>query len=150
MKFTDHVTSRLHSTACGWLTYSGTSKELLKLHGTVAFDVNQQTGMFRLSWSILVRHSLQPYNSKFQQKAKCLRLSKYKQRYQHVVHSARARTRAQTHTHTHTHTQFQWRTQEFCFGEGGSTNSVEDRGQRERGSGCSSPYSGVLEAAVIW
>ena len=29
----------------------------------------------------------------------------------------------------------QWRTQEFCSGEGGSTNSVEDRGQRERGSG---------------
>jgi len=27
----------------------------------------------------------------------------------------------------------QWRTQEFC--SGGSTNSVEDRGQRERGSG---------------
>jgi len=32
----------------------------------------------------------------------------------------------------------QWRTQEFCLG-GGSTNSVEDRGQRERGSGGSSP-----------
>ena len=30
----------------------------------------------------------------------------------------------------------QWRTQEFCLGGGGgSTNSVEDRGQRERGSG---------------
>ena len=29
-----------------------------------------------------------------------------------------------------THTQ--WRTQEFCSG-GGSTNSVEDRGQRENG-----------------
>jgi hypothetical protein len=29
----------------------------------------------------------------------------------------------------------QWRTQEFCSGGGGSTNSVEDRGQRERGSG---------------
>jgi hypothetical protein len=28
----------------------------------------------------------------------------------------------------------QWRTQDF-FGVGGSTNSVEDRGQRERGSG---------------
>jgi hypothetical protein len=27
----------------------------------------------------------------------------------------------------------QWRTQEFCLG-GGSTNSVEDRGQREWGS----------------
>jgi hypothetical protein len=33
----------------------------------------------------------------------------------------------------------QWRTQEFCSGEGGSTNSVEDRGQRERGSGGGSP-----------
>jgi len=32
----------------------------------------------------------------------------------------------------------QWCTQEFCSG-GGSTNSVEDRGQRERGSGGSSP-----------
>jgi len=31
----------------------------------------------------------------------------------------------------------QWRTQEFC--SGGSTNSVEDRGQRERGSGDGSP-----------
>jgi hypothetical protein len=30
----------------------------------------------------------------------------------------------------------QWRIQEFFFGGwGGSTNSVEDRGQRERGSG---------------
>ena len=28
----------------------------------------------------------------------------------------------------------QWRTQEFFFG-GGSTNSFEDRGERERGSG---------------
>ena len=33
----------------------------------------------------------------------------------------------------------QWRTQEFCSGGGGSTNSVEDRGQRERGSGGGSP-----------
>ena len=32
----------------------------------------------------------------------------------------------------------QWRTQEFCSG-GGSTNLVEDRGQRERGSGGGSP-----------
>ena len=32
----------------------------------------------------------------------------------------------------------QWRTQEFFLG-GVSTNSVEDRGQRERGSGGSSP-----------
>ena len=32
----------------------------------------------------------------------------------------------------------QWRTQEFCSG-GGSTNSVEDRGQRELVSGGSSP-----------
>jgi hypothetical protein len=32
----------------------------------------------------------------------------------------------------------QWRTQEFFFG-GGSTNSVEDRGQRERGSAGGSP-----------
>jgi hypothetical protein len=32
---------------------------------------------------------------------------------------------------------FQWRTQEFC--SGGSTNSVEDRGQREGGSGGGSP-----------
>ena len=29
----------------------------------------------------------------------------------------------------------QWRTQEFFSGGGGSTNSVEDRGQRERGYG---------------
>ena len=35
-------------------------------------------------------------------------------------------------------TQSQWRTQEFCSG-GGSTNSVEDRGQTERGSGAGSP-----------
>jgi len=34
----------------------------------------------------------------------------------------------------------QWRIQEFCSGGGaGSTNSVEDRGQRERGSGGGSP-----------
>ena len=33
----------------------------------------------------------------------------------------------------------QWRTQEFCSGGGDSTNSVDDRGQRERGSGGGSP-----------
>jgi hypothetical protein len=34
----------------------------------------------------------------------------------------------------------QWHTQEFCSGRGGvSTNSVEDRGQSEWGSGGSSP-----------
>jgi len=37
----------------------------------------------------------------------------------------------------------QWCTQEFCsgvgWGGGCSTNSVEDRGQRERGSGSGSP-----------
>ena len=35
----------------------------------------------------------------------------------------------------------QWSTQEFCFffEGGGSTNSVEDRGQREQGSGGGSP-----------
>ena len=32
----------------------------------------------------------------------------------------------------------QWRTQEYCSG-GGSTNSDEDRGQPERGSGGGSP-----------
>jgi len=34
-------------------------------------------------------------------------------------------------------------------GGGGSTNSVEDRGQREQGSGGGSPLE-ILEAAVIW
>ena len=33
----------------------------------------------------------------------------------------------------------QWRTQQIC--SGGSTNSVEDRGQRERGSGGGSPLA---------
>jgi len=33
----------------------------------------------------------------------------------------------------------QWRTQEFFSGRGGSTISVEDRGQRGRGSGGNSP-----------
>ena len=33
----------------------------------------------------------------------------------------------------------QWRTQEFCSRAGGSTISVEDRGQREWGSGGGSP-----------
>jgi len=33
----------------------------------------------------------------------------------------------------------QWRTQEFFSGGGGSTNSIEDRGQRGRGSGGRSP-----------
>ena len=32
-----------------------------------------------------------------------------------------------------------WRIQEFCSGAGGSTNSVEDGGQRERGYGGGSP-----------
>jgi hypothetical protein len=35
-------------------------------------------------------------------------------------------------------TFYQWRAQEF-FSEGGSKNSVEDRGQRERGSGGGNP-----------
>ena len=35
--------------------------------------------------------------------------------------------------------QLQWRIQEFCWGGRGSTNSVEDRGQRERGSEGGSP-----------
>jgi len=38
----------------------------------------------------------------------------------------------------------------ILFGGGGSTNSVEDRGQRGRGSGGGSPLVRVLEAAVIW
>jgi len=33
----------------------------------------------------------------------------------------------------------QWRTEEFCSGSGGSTNSVEDRGHTERGSWGGSP-----------
>ena len=33
----------------------------------------------------------------------------------------------------------QWRTQELCSGRGSSTNSVEDRGQGEGGSGGGSP-----------
>ena len=33
----------------------------------------------------------------------------------------------------------QWRSLEFCSGGGGSTNSVEDRGQRKRGSWGGSP-----------
>ena len=36
------------------------------------------------------------------------------------------------------------------FGERFSINSIEDRRQGERGSGAVAPYSGVLEAAVIW
>ena len=35
--------------------------------------------------------------------------------------------------------EHQWRTQEFCSEGGGFNNSVEDRGQRERGSGGGSP-----------
>ena len=35
--------------------------------------------------------------------------------------------------------KIEWRTQEFFFGGGGSANSVEDRGQREWGSGGNSP-----------
>jgi hypothetical protein len=36
-------------------------------------------------------------------------------------------------------TRVQWRTQEFCLAGGGSTNSVEHRGQKERGSEGRSP-----------
>ena len=36
---------------------------------------------------------------------------------------------------------------ELCWG--GVKNSIVDRGQREQGSGGGSPYSAVLEAAVI-
>ena len=42
--------------------------------------------------------------------------------------------------HQAVHSCIQWRTQEFFFWGGGpSTNSVEDRGQRGRGSGGGSP-----------
>jgi hypothetical protein len=43
----------------------------------------------------------------------------------------------------------QWRTQEFCS-EGGSTNSVEDRGQREWGSGGNSPLVRGSAQFAIW
>jgi hypothetical protein len=40
---------------------------------------------------------------------------------------------------------------DFVGGGGGSTNSVEDRGERENGDlWAVAPESGVLEAAVIW
>jgi len=35
-------------------------------------------------------------------------------------------------------------------GRGDSRNSVADRGERERGSGSGSPWSGVQETSVIW
>ena len=40
-----------------------------------------------------------------------------------------------THSLNNFYSYQQWRTQEFCSGEGVSTNSFEDRGQRECGSG---------------
>jgi len=40
--------------------------------------------------------------------------------------------------HLH-HVLTKWRTHEFCSGGGGTTNSVEDIRQRERGSGDVSP-----------
>jgi hypothetical protein len=43
----------------------------------------------------------------------------------------------------------QWRTQEFCLG-GGSTNSVEDRGQKERGSRGGSPLVRGSAQFAIW
>ena len=39
----------------------------------------------------------------------------------------------------HNRAATQWRTQEFCSSGGGSNNSVEDREQRQRGSGGGSP-----------
>ena len=46
---------------------------------------------------------------------------------------------AEIHGSIHPSNYSQWRPQEFFSGGGGSTNSVEDRGQRGRGSGGSSP-----------
>jgi hypothetical protein len=47
------------------------------------------------------------------------------------------------------HCWLQWRTQElFC--SGGSTNSVEDRGQRERGSGGGSPPCQGFRSICKW
>ena len=43
------------------------------------------------------------------------------------------------HPSLKSHGNWQWRTQKFFFLGGGSTNSVEYRGQRERGSGGGSP-----------
>jgi len=50
----------------------------------------------------------------------------------------------------------QWHTQEFCLGEwgwgGGGGQQIQLRtADRENGDlGAAAPYSGVLEAAVIW
>jgi hypothetical protein len=41
----------------------------------------------------------------------------------------------------------QWRTQKFFSVGGGSTNSVEDRGQREQGSGAVAPVRGSAQFA---
>ena len=41
--------------------------------------------------------------------------------------------------HNGTMTQRQWRTQEFFSGRGGLINSLDDRGQTERGPGGCSP-----------
>jgi len=45
--------------------------------------------------------------------------------------------RDENYFHYHS-VETQWRTQEFCLG-GDSTNSVQDRGQREHGSGPVAP-----------
>ena len=45
----------------------------------------------------------------------------------------------------------QWRTQEFCSGGGGIQQIQLRTEDRENGDlGSVAPYSGVLEAAVIW
>ena len=61
---------------------------------------------------------------------------------QRSVHCTEAGIEGFKYILTTFHRQSQWRTQEFCsegVGGGGSKNSAEDRGQRERGSGGGSP-----------
>jgi len=55
-----------------------------------------------------------------------------------VIPDIRLANRYSLMTHIRFKITLQWRTQEFCSG-GDSTNLVEDRGQRERGSGGGSP-----------
>jgi len=45
---------------------------------------------------------------------------------------------------------YQWRTQEFCFGGGVQQSQLRTEDRENRDLGAVVPYSGVLEAAVIW
>jgi len=108
-----------------WVDLQGQSGRVQKISPPPGFDPQTALPITRRCtyWGILTKFGERNWTYHVQnppsQQSTDLRLSSHGHRDQHTIH--------------------QWLIQEFCWGGGGSTNSVEDRGQRTRGSGGGSP-----------